>query len=304
MYDGWRVIQERDTNDIPTVSYTRGNDLSGSMDAAGGIGGLLARSSGYSAGNWTSHNFYFADGNGNITYMLDGSQAMVASYRYDPFGNTISSSGALASANVYRFSSKEIHAASGTYHYGHRFYDSNLQRWINNDPLGDVGSPSFLFVRGRLGSTILAEVVEGANSYESFHNSPTILVDYWGLWCGSSDPGSIGADAFVPDSPVGFDFGPACENHDHCYGTCGASKKSCDKQFLNDMRNKCRSYQPMLANPGFCLLLANIYYQAVNWGGSSAYKDAQQTACSPCPVLAPKDGPPVIVPSGTTVVLY
>ena len=68
-----RTIQERDVNNAPTVSYTRGNDLSETMEGAGGIGGLLARSSGYSSGNFTTHNYYFADGNGNITYMLDNS---------------------------------------------------------------------------------------------------------------------------------------------------------------------------------------------------------------------------------------
>jgi hypothetical protein len=41
----------------------------------------------------TTHNAYFADGNGNITYMLNASQAMVASYRYDPFGNLRGESG-------------------------------------------------------------------------------------------------------------------------------------------------------------------------------------------------------------------
>src|SRR5262249_40845579 len=130
---------ERDSNSVPTVSYTRGNDLSGTMEGAGGIGGLLARSSGYSSGNWTTHNFYFADGNGNVTYMLNSSQNMVARYRYDPFGSTISSTGSLASANVYRFSSKEIHVNSGMYYYGYRFYDSNLQRWINRDPIDELG---------------------------------------------------------------------------------------------------------------------------------------------------------------------
>src|SRR5262252_3933795 len=68
------VIQERDTNNTPTVSYTRGTDLSGTMEGAGGIGGLLARSDGYSSGNWSTHNFYFADGNGNITYLVNSSQ--------------------------------------------------------------------------------------------------------------------------------------------------------------------------------------------------------------------------------------
>ncbi len=139
IYDGNRVIQERDGSNTPTVSYTRGNDLSGSLEGAGGIGGLLGRSSGYSSGNWISHASYFADANGNVTYLLNSSQTMVASYRYDPFGNTISSSGLLAGANVYRFSSKEIHVNSGMYYYLYRFYDPNVQRWINRDPLAEPG---------------------------------------------------------------------------------------------------------------------------------------------------------------------
>ena len=93
VYDGRRVIQERDSNNIPTVSYTRGNDLSVSLEGAGGIGGLLARSSGYSAGNWTSHADYYSDGNGNVTSLIDGNQSVVASYRYDPFGNISAMSG-------------------------------------------------------------------------------------------------------------------------------------------------------------------------------------------------------------------
>src|SRR5437867_10774454 len=100
-----RVIQERNGgNNTPTVSYTRGNDLSGTFEGAGGIGGLLGRSDGYSGGLWTSHNFYHADGNGNITYLVNNSQMPAASYKYDPFGNTITQSGSLADANVYRFS--------------------------------------------------------------------------------------------------------------------------------------------------------------------------------------------------------
>jgi len=138
IYDGNRVVQER-TLGTPSVSYTRGADLSGSFEGAGGIGGLLGRSDGYSSGNWSNHNFYFADGNGNITYMLNSSQAMVASYRYDPFGNTITSSGTLATANGYRFSSKECHVASGMYYYLYRFYDPSLLRWINRDPIEEDG---------------------------------------------------------------------------------------------------------------------------------------------------------------------
>src|SRR5439155_8590944 len=112
---------------------------SGSLEGAGGIGGLMARSDGYSSGTWSTHNFYQADGNGNVTYMVNSSQSSVAAYKYDPFGNLISSSGTLAGANVYRFSSKEQHANSGMYYYGYRFYDPNLQRWINRDTIGESG---------------------------------------------------------------------------------------------------------------------------------------------------------------------
>ena len=139
VYDGMRAIQERDGSNNPTVVYSRGSDLSGKFEGAGGVGGLLARSHGYSSGGWTNHNFYHADGGGNITYMVNSSQSVVASYRYDPYGNVISSSGSLATANTYRFSSKEWLVNGNLYYYGYRFYDPNFQRWLNRDPIDDVG---------------------------------------------------------------------------------------------------------------------------------------------------------------------
>src|SRR5437667_6837405 len=57
----------------------------------------------------------------------------------DPFGNLISSSGSLAGPSVYRAFSKEFHANSGLYYYGFRFYDPNLQRWLNQDPILEGG---------------------------------------------------------------------------------------------------------------------------------------------------------------------
>jgi RHS repeat-associated protein len=71
--------------------------------------------------------------------MINSGQSTVASYRYDPFGRMISQSGTLAGANVYRFSSKEWHHPSGLYYYGYRFYDPNLQRWLNRDTVSDFG---------------------------------------------------------------------------------------------------------------------------------------------------------------------
>src|SRR4051812_15633693 len=61
VYSGMLVIQERDANGLPTITYTRGLDLNGTMGGAGGIGGLLARTA-HSNGDSA---YYHIDGNGN-----------------------------------------------------------------------------------------------------------------------------------------------------------------------------------------------------------------------------------------------
>jgi uncharacterized protein RhaS with RHS repeats len=68
-------------------------------------------------------------GGGNVTMLIDTNQTTVATYKYDPYGNSLGTSGSLAGANVYRFSSKEW-ISWGFYYYGYRFYDPNLQRWL------------------------------------------------------------------------------------------------------------------------------------------------------------------------------
>jgi RHS repeat-associated protein len=142
IYDGNVVIQERDLNNLPKVTYTRGNDLSGTLQKAGGIGGLLARSDNtqMTVGNPSAHAYYHADGNGNVTMLINNLQLVQAKYLYDPFGNTLSFSGPLADANTYRFSSKEWNANCGLYYYLYRFYDPNLQRWPNRDLMGERGA--------------------------------------------------------------------------------------------------------------------------------------------------------------------
>jgi RHS repeat-associated protein len=140
LYDGMRVIQERNASNVPQVTYTRGLDLAGSWERAGGIGGLLARTahSGANGGTYTPA-FYHADGNGNVTYLLKLDQTMGATYTFDPYGRQLASSGTLANANTYRFSSKELKLSSGLYYYGYRFYDPNTQRWLNRDPIEESG---------------------------------------------------------------------------------------------------------------------------------------------------------------------
>ena len=115
-----------------------------------------------------THAFYHADGMGNVTALLDEDEQVVARYAYDPFGNLQGLSGPLAEANEYRYSSKLWHAASALYAYGYRFYSPSLQRWIDRDPLGELG---------------------GLNLYGFVGNSPTVFGDPWGLswWDGIRD---------------------------------------------------------------------------------------------------------------------
>ena len=116
-YDGRVVIQERDTNNLPLVTYTRGKDLSGELEGAGGIGGLLARTDVSATNSSTADSYYHDDGRGNVSFLMDYNNLMVARYTYDPYGNILSMSGPMAAVNLYRFSSKECHPNSGTIYY-------------------------------------------------------------------------------------------------------------------------------------------------------------------------------------------
>ena len=65
----------------------RGRDLSGILEGAGGIGGLLARTDHSTLNPQLSTAFYHADGNGNITALINTNPIIVAKYLYDPYGN-------------------------------------------------------------------------------------------------------------------------------------------------------------------------------------------------------------------------
>jgi RHS repeat-associated protein len=92
--------------------------------------------------------------------LINSSQIPVARYHYDPYGNLLTKSGPLADANVYRFSSKEWHEKSGLVYYLYRYYEPNLQRWLNRDPIGERG---------------------GINLYQFVYNSPLSELDIYGF---------------------------------------------------------------------------------------------------------------------------
>ena len=114
-------------------------DLSGSMQGAGGVGGLLMVTE-HSAQS-TAHFYPTYDGNGNVSEYLDSTGASVAHYEYDAFGNEIvaATSSSLAQNFSHRFSTKYYDEESGLYYYGYRDYDPTVGRWLHRDRLGGRG---------------------------------------------------------------------------------------------------------------------------------------------------------------------
>jgi RHS repeat-associated protein len=143
-YDGWNLIREITTTPIPpysvTNSYVWGLDLSGTLQGAGGIGGLLAARLG------TNNVCYTYDANGNVSELLQSTayspQSILAHYEYSPFGETIVATGPLAKENSFRFSTKYTDDESGLLYYGYRYYSPSLGRWLARDPIGEVGGLS------------------------------------------------------------------------------------------------------------------------------------------------------------------
>ena len=171
VWDGDVIIQERDFNNLPAVTYTRGNDASGTMDGHGGIGGLLARTDSHSI---HSHAYYHADGNGNITALINTNQLQVARYLYDPFGNIVSLNGPLAEANTYGFSSMENYRKAAIILYLYRPYSPHLQRWLNKDPAEDANLFGHLVARSDPSAVEL-------NPFVFVSNDPVTGVDPFGF---------------------------------------------------------------------------------------------------------------------------
>jgi RHS repeat-associated protein len=143
LYDGLLPIEHLDASNATTLTVTRGLDLSGSLQSAGGIGGILATTD-YSLLSSVYFNF---DANGNVTHLIDDTDNVVAHYEYDPFGNKIVNEGPLADANPYQWSSKESHAKSGLVYYLYRCYAPELGRWVSRDPIEEEGGENlYVFV--------------------------------------------------------------------------------------------------------------------------------------------------------------
>ena len=138
LYDGWNVMAELNgASGTATVrTYLWGLDLSGSLQGAGGVGGLLAvrdSSSGVS-------HFAGYDGNGDVTLLVDGSSGSVSgAYEYGPFGESLRVTGTMGATNPFAFSTKFTDRETDLQYYDYRFYCPSIGRWLSRDPASEPG---------------------------------------------------------------------------------------------------------------------------------------------------------------------
>ena len=137
--DGWNVISESSLSPSLKIAQSLrlvwGEDLSRSLQGAGGIGGLLSTNHQQeSITNW----FHF-DSNGNVAALSGTNGQKSALYCYDAFGKTILAQGSAANLNRYQFSTKPIERGSGLAFYGFRYYAPTLGRWPSKDPRREQG---------------------------------------------------------------------------------------------------------------------------------------------------------------------
>ncbi len=134
LYNGWNLISVYNTNDTkPNETYSWGRDLSGSIEGAGGVGGLLL----VSGANLNKDWLYHYDANGNVTEITDKDATLRDSYQYDGSGRLITTPE--LSDNRYRFSTKYQDSETGFYYYGYRYFGSQGGRWLSRDPIAEEG---------------------------------------------------------------------------------------------------------------------------------------------------------------------
>jgi RHS repeat-associated protein len=134
VYDGWNLLAIINPQSSILQSFMWGQDLSGTMAGGGGVGGLLMAS--ISGTNCLAAY----DGNGNITALINTEdKSLMARYEYSPYGELLRATGQFARQNPFRYSTKFLDEESGLIHYGHRFYNPFIGRWINRDSSGEKG---------------------------------------------------------------------------------------------------------------------------------------------------------------------
>ena len=149
LYDGWNLLALLDQTNGLVQSFIWGLDASGTMQGAGGVGGLLAMTvhTGPNAGTY----FYCYDGNWNVVGLVNAANgALAARYEYGPFHELLRATGPLARQNPFLAATKYYDWETGLYYYGYRYYSPSTGGWLSRDPIGEMGGPNlYTFIGNR-----------------------------------------------------------------------------------------------------------------------------------------------------------
>jgi len=102
--------------------------------------------------------YYLMDDLGSVLKVVDSSGSVKNSYYYDPYGNSLNKSETVS--NSWQYAGGYLGATTGLYKFGTRYYDPQLGRWTQKDPIG--GSV------GKIGS---------GNPYVYVNNVPNMATD-------------------------------------------------------------------------------------------------------------------------------
>ena len=89
-----------------------------------------------------------------------------------PFGEVIRSTGPLAKANPFRFSTKYQDDETDLIHYGYRHYTGSTGRWLSRDPINELGHHVLTEER-----RFRLNLDEENNLYSLVRNNPANLYD-------------------------------------------------------------------------------------------------------------------------------
>ena len=90
-----------------------------------------------------NNEYLIADGNKNIIQVRNATGSVTDSYVYDPFGKVTHNGN---SDNPFLFSSESFDSETELVYYNYRYYIPNLGRWINRDPVEEMGCANLYIV--------------------------------------------------------------------------------------------------------------------------------------------------------------
>ncbi|MDA8064029.1 MAG: Tox-REase-5 domain-containing protein, partial [Thermaerobacter sp.] len=115
VYDGANIHLEYDGGSLAAV-YTTGLRADSALEMTRG----------------GQSYYYLQDGLGSTTALTDAAGAVVDAYRYDAFGNPVSTG---TVENPFTFTGREYDSTDGIYYYRTRYYDPGVGRFLSEDPL-------------------------------------------------------------------------------------------------------------------------------------------------------------------------